>query len=85
MSKKYQVNQVNICPFKIMERGFKPMLNEYPTARLCVIDREEGFAIDVNHLRGTGTNSLSTVSVLSSTIGIMMQSKKLSRISFFLC
>jgi len=33
------------------------------------------FAIDVNHLRGTGTNSLSTVSVLSSTIGIMMQAK----------
>lgn len=33
------------------------------------------FAIDVNHLRGTGTNSLSTISVLSSTIGIMMQSK----------
>lgn len=33
------------------------------------------FAIDVNHLRGTGTQSLSTVSVLSSTIGIMMQSK----------
>lgn len=33
------------------------------------------FAIDVNHLRGTGTQSLSTVSILSSTIGIMMQSK----------
>ncbi len=33
------------------------------------------FAIDVNHLRGTGTDSLSTISVLSSTIGIMMQSK----------
>lgn len=33
------------------------------------------FAIDVNHLRGTGTDSLSTVSVLSSTIGIMMQAK----------
>lgn len=33
------------------------------------------FAIDVNHLRGTGTDSLSTMSVLSSTIGIMMQSK----------
>lgn len=33
------------------------------------------FAIDVNHLRGTGTKSLSTISVLSSTIGIMMQSK----------
>lgn len=33
------------------------------------------FAIDVNHLRGTGTQSLSTVSVLSSTIGIIMQSK----------
>lgn len=33
------------------------------------------FAIDVNHLRGTGTSSLSTISVLSSTIGIMMQSK----------
>lgn len=33
------------------------------------------FAIDVNHLRGTGTESLSTISVLSSTIGIMMQSK----------
>lgn len=33
------------------------------------------FAIDVNHLRGTGTQSLSTISVLSSTIGIMMQSK----------
>lgn len=33
------------------------------------------FAIDVNRLRGTGTQSLSTISVLSSTIGIMMQSK----------
>ena len=33
------------------------------------------FAIDVNHLRGTGTESLSTISVLTSTIGIMMQSK----------
>ena len=33
------------------------------------------FAIDVNHLRGTGTESLSTINVLSSTIGIMMQSK----------
>lgn len=33
------------------------------------------FAIDVNHLRGTGTESLSTFSVLSSTIGIMMQAK----------
>lgn len=33
------------------------------------------FAIDVNHLRGTGTESLSTVSVLSSAIGIMMQAK----------
>lgn len=33
------------------------------------------FAIDVNHLRGTGTDSLSTVGVLSSTIGIMMQAK----------
>ena len=33
------------------------------------------FAIDVNHLRGTGTSSLSTVSVLSSTIGIIMQAK----------
>ncbi len=32
-------------------------------------------AIDVNHLRGTGTQSLSTISVLSSTIGIMMQAK----------
>ncbi len=33
------------------------------------------FAVDVNHLRGTGTDSLSTISVLSSTIGIMMQAK----------
>ena len=33
------------------------------------------FAIDVNHLRGSGTGSLSTISVLTSTIGIMMQSK----------
>ena len=33
------------------------------------------FAIDVNHLRGSGTDSLSTISVLSSTIGIIMQSK----------
>lgn len=33
------------------------------------------FAIDVNHMRGTGTESLSTISVLSSMIGIMMQSK----------
>ena len=49
MNKKYQVNQVNICPFKISERGVRPMLNEYPTARLCVIDKEEGFVIDVNH------------------------------------
>ena len=49
MSKKYQVNHVNICPFKITDRGFIPMRNEYPTTRLCVIDRDEGFAIDVNH------------------------------------
>ena len=33
------------------------------------------FAIDVNHLRGTGTDSLSTISVLSSTLGVMMQAK----------
>lgn len=33
------------------------------------------FAVDVNHLRGNGTESLSTISVLSSTIGIIMQSK----------
>lgn len=33
------------------------------------------FAIDVNHMRGSGTDSLSTMSVLSSTVGIMMQSK----------
>lgn len=33
------------------------------------------FAVDVNHLRGSGTDSLSTASVLSSTIGIMMQAK----------
>lgn len=32
-------------------------------------------AVDINHLRGSGTQSLSTVSVISSTIGIMMQSK----------
>ena len=33
------------------------------------------FAIDVNRLRGTGTDSLSTVGALSSVIGILMQSK----------
>ena len=33
------------------------------------------FAIDVNHLRGKGTDSLSTVSILSQTIGIIMQAK----------
>ena len=33
------------------------------------------FAVDINHLRGSGTDSLSTMSVLSSTIGIMMQAK----------
>ena len=33
------------------------------------------FAVDVNHLRGTGTLSLSTTSVLSQTISIMMQAK----------
>lgn len=33
------------------------------------------FAIDVNRLRGTGTDSLSTIGVLSSLVGIMMQSK----------
>ena len=33
------------------------------------------FAVDVNHLRGTGTDSLSTTSVLAKSIGIMMQSK----------
>ncbi len=33
------------------------------------------FAVDVNHLRGTGTISLSTTSVVSQSIGIMMQSK----------
>ena len=33
------------------------------------------FAVDVNHLRGSGTLSLSTTSVLSQVVGIMMQSK----------
>lgn len=33
------------------------------------------FAVDVNHLRGKGTDSLSTTSVLSQAIGIMMQAK----------
>ena len=33
------------------------------------------FAVDVNHLRGKGTDSLSTISILSQTIGIIMQSK----------
>ena len=33
------------------------------------------FAIDVNRLRGSGTDSLSTIGVLSSLVGIMMQSK----------
>lgn len=33
------------------------------------------FAIDVNHLRGTGTDSLSSMSVMSASIGVMMQAK----------
>lgn len=33
------------------------------------------FAVDVNHLRGTGTVSLSATSVVSQSIGIMMQAK----------
>ncbi len=33
------------------------------------------FAVDVNHLRGQGTDSLSAVGVLSQSISIMMQSK----------
>ena len=33
------------------------------------------FAVDVNHLRGSGTLSLSVAGVISQTIGIMMQSK----------
>ena len=33
------------------------------------------FAIDVNHLRGTGTDSLSSMSFMSASIGVMMQAK----------
>ena len=49
--------------------------NNVPVDVLKKMGANVVFAIDVNHLRGTGTESLSTISVLSSTIGIMMQAK----------
>ena len=49
MNKKYSVNEVNICTFRIENGKIKTNLNKYPQTRLCVIDKEAAFAIDVRH------------------------------------
>ena len=49
MNEKYSVNELNICTFKIENGKIKTNLNEYPQTRLCVIDKENNFAIDVRH------------------------------------
>lgn len=47
MKNKYSINTVHICPFIFLSGiNVVPNLN-YPR-RLCVIDKEEGFAIDIN-------------------------------------
>ena len=49
MNKKYSVNEVNICTFGMEHGKIKTNLNEFPYTRLCVIDKEERFAVDVKH------------------------------------
>lgn len=50
MKDKYTINEINICTFRFNKQGrISPNLNEYPQARLCVIDTENKIAIDVIH------------------------------------
>lgn len=49
MSNKYSVNEVSICTFTFEDGIIKSNLNEFPQTRLCVINKEAGFAIDVRH------------------------------------
>lgn len=47
---KYKVAEVQICTFEFVKGGlFRPNLNQYPIARLCVIDTKNNVAIDVKH------------------------------------
>ena len=50
MDKKYRVTEVNICTFEhINNKCVRPRLNDYPHARLCVIDKQKNIAIDIYH------------------------------------
>lgn len=49
MKKKYSVNEVNICTFNLENGQIKTNLNLFPQTRLCVIDKEDGIAVDVKH------------------------------------
>ena len=41
MKNKYRLTNVNICTFEFAKPGLiRPMLNEFPTSRLCVIDKD---------------------------------------------
>ena len=48
MKNRYRINMLYICPFVFLSGiNIMPDLN-YPP-RLCVIDKEEGFAIDIEN------------------------------------
>lgn len=50
MNEKYSINTVSICPVEtINNKHKKPLVDAYPELRLCVIDNENKFAIDVIH------------------------------------
>ena len=45
MKERFSINEIHICPVYKIGDSFKPDM-EYPT-RYCVIDREQGIAIDI--------------------------------------
>lgn len=65
-------NPVSYEDMNLVDGGLR---NNVPADVVKKMGANVVIAVDVNHLRGSGTSSVSTVSVLSSTIGIMMQAK----------
>lgn len=81
MNDKYKIAEVQICTFECVAPGaIRPKLNEYPIARLCVIDTEKNIAIDVKH--GCKYDFLESSSMISFMNGAHKKIKENKRAAF---
>ena len=80
MENKYRISEVNICTFTFEEHGIRPNLNSYPIVRLCVIDKDNNIAIDVNH--GCKYDFLESTSMISFMNGASKKIKENKRAAF---